>query len=632
MLTTLLMTAGLQAAVHAPDAIAPNGILALHRQSAAQVPFSGPGELLGSTTLKHSGELLTTERIGDRYVTVTRGGEVGLWSVPEGEALGKFTLGDVATAWTLDAGGRLLVGLRSNGLVAIDASGEGGFETLLQAEGSLVAAGGPDGSSIAILSNLSPVKLWLEGAGEPQVWDLGRQVFTGAEFDAAGRLLVVMVDRDRLFKRGHAMDRPTTQLALLEPGVVEARTYSLFEDSRSDAFIALPDGTAVAADSGGKLTRLQLETGETLGTRQIGLTAVLGLRYSPATGSLWCISADGRLQELDPETLEERSTLELGAPLPRSWSLISGGTEHLISRNNRGEVLDAASGEVLLGASGHIAPAVMVDFDGAGQRLISASYDSSAILWDLGARRPLRKLDAHDGFVYSARFSPSGEAFATAGKDGTVHVYRAGVDEPQVLQGHRAAVTDLCWGIDDTELASVAGDAQVIGWNLEEGKERWIQELESGVLFRAALAGSELILAESSVATFDIGTGARRSPAKRYDAIVTATAGLQELAVLGLANGSLQILKRKDELLLRSASTAARTGRVEALAIDAGGVLIAAGLGSSVLFFSVEGELLGELGPLDGPVMSLAFSGDGQTLAAGTQTGSILTWDRAPGR
>ena len=64
-------------------------------------------------------------------------------------------------------------------------------------------------------------------------------------------------------------------------------------------------------------------------------------------------------------------------------------------------------------------------FSPDGRRIVTASADQTARIWDADTAKPLRVLSGHDDFVWSAAFSPDGRRILTASFDRTVRVWDA---------------------------------------------------------------------------------------------------------------------------------------------------------------------------------------------------------------
>lgn len=177
-------------------------------------------------------------------------------------------------------------------------------------------------------------------------------------------------------------------------------------------------------------------------------------------------------------------------------------------------LLDASTGLAAQPAlQGHRASVFSVDFNSTGDRLVSASWDKTAIVWDLAANtpQPLLILE-HASQVYSADYSADNRWIATGENNGTVSIWDAAsgiklhsyqpLDEKMpiqqvqfspdasllavqlreneeifivdtrngdismILSGHSDIVRDFDFTPDGSRLVSVGDDAKIILWNL----------------------------------------------------------------------------------------------------------------------------------------------------------------------
>ncbi len=93
-----------------------------------------------------------------------------------------------------------------------------------------------------------------------------------------------------------------------------------------------------------------------------------------------------------------------------------------------------------------------------GKRIVSASYDDTARIWNVETGAPQGIVLKHDGYVYDACFSPDGRYVATASADGTARVWDAQTGQPVTppLQ-HGFAVSDVEFSPDSTRVATACG-------------------------------------------------------------------------------------------------------------------------------------------------------------------------------
>lgn len=59
-----------------------------------------------------------------------------------------------------------------------------------------------------------------------------------------------------------------------------------------------------------------------------------------------------------------------------------------------------------------------------GQRIATASWDSTARVWNVADGQPVVTLEGHTHPLKSAAFSPDGQRIVTASDDNTARVYR----------------------------------------------------------------------------------------------------------------------------------------------------------------------------------------------------------------
>ena len=65
------------------------------------------------------------------------------------------------------------------------------------------------------------------------------------------------------------------------------------------------------------------------------------------------------------------------------------------------------------------------NYNPAGDRIVTASADRTARVWDARTGTVLFTLQGHEGGVLSASYNPTGDRILTAGDDGTARVWDA---------------------------------------------------------------------------------------------------------------------------------------------------------------------------------------------------------------
>src|SRR5262249_292107 len=135
---------------------------------------------------------------------------------------------------------------------------------------------------------------------------------------------------------------------------------------------------------------------------------------------------------------------------------------------------------------GHGGPVRALAVSPDGQRALSGSFDSTAILWSLHDDAAEKVLRFHDGAVNAvAMLGP--DRFATAGEDRRIAIWSVGSDQPNnILEGHEGPIAGLAASPDGGWLASASWDHTVRLWPLRSGDARVLtghQDNVNGVAF-----------------------------------------------------------------------------------------------------------------------------------------------------
>ena len=108
-----------------------------------------------------------------------------------------------------------------------------------------------------------------------------------------------------------------------------------------------------------------------------------------------------------------------------------------------------------------------------GSKLVTASFDYSAVVWGAKALQEQITLFGHEAAVNAAAFSADGSILATAGDDGLILLWteeqlRQDTAKPIVLRGHKGKIVDLEFSHDGKMLASASWDGSIGIWPLVE--------------------------------------------------------------------------------------------------------------------------------------------------------------------
>jgi WD40 repeat protein len=189
-----------------------------------------------------------------------------------------------------------------------------------------------------------------------------------------------------------------------------------------------PDGRFLLTGSADKTVRIwDVATGQNL--RVFNTEASQGVAFSPE-GSL-IAAATGRI--------------------PRVWNLqaLPNGTQFIGHSN------------IIRGAS----------FSPDGTRVVTASADTTARIWDMKNGQTLFFLWGHTGEVFDAVFSPDGKFVLTASHDHTARLWNAGTGkELKRFEGHTDSVGKAVFSPDSKYVVTTSWDLTARTWDIKTGK------------------------------------------------------------------------------------------------------------------------------------------------------------------
>jgi len=243
---------------------------------------------------------------------------------------------------------------------------------------------------------------------------------------------------------------------------------------------------------------------------------------------------------------------------------------------------------------GHSGSVTSAAFSPDGRRVVTASLDGTARIWDAATRAELVKLKGHSGVVLSACFDCTGRRVMTSGEDGTARLWDASSGQELVkLKGHSGVVWSAAFGPDGSKAATADADGRVYVWNLASGKPRATLEGHSGAVLSVAFSadGRRMV------------TASKDETSRVWDAIM-----FRELSRLRGHAGWV---------------------RCAALSPDGKVALTGGDDGTARLWNAGSGEALARIDSHSGGVMSVAFSPNGRWLFMGGDHGAARVLDAA---
>ena len=139
------------------------------------------------------------------------------------------------------------------------------------------------------------------------------------------------------------------------------------------------------------------------------------------------------------------------------------------SNDNTARLWDAKTGAAIATLS-HTAPVLSAVFSPDGSRVVTASVDKTARLWDAKTGAALAILSGHTADVNSAAFSPDSSRVVTASYDKTARLWDAKTGAPlAILSGHTANVNSAAFSPDGSRVVTTSDDSTARLWDATTG-------------------------------------------------------------------------------------------------------------------------------------------------------------------
>jgi WD40 repeat protein len=276
-------------------------------------------------------------------------------------------------------------------------------------------------------------------------------------------------------------------------------------------------------------------------------------------------------------------------------------------------------------------------FSPDGARVVTASFDKTARVWDATTGKPLGSALVHQGPVENAAFSPDGTRVVTASLDQTARVWAAATGDPitRPLE-HLGQVPSAAFSPDGTRVVTASFDKTACVWDAATGARLTTPLAHQDRVVGAAFSpdGTRVVTAsrDKTARVWDASTGKLLTSLEHQDPVVSAIFSPDGTRVV---TASLGITARVWDATTGTPLTSPllHQGQVMSAVFSSDGSrVVTASLDKTArVWDAATGALL--VSPLvhQDRVWSAAFSPDGTRVVTASLDKTARVWDAATG-
>jgi WD40 repeat protein len=361
--------------------------------------------------------------------------------------------------------------------------------------------------------------------------------------------------------------------------------------------------------------------------------ARLGMAYEhPTRPSL-------AVPELAAATTQSPWTLTLSGHSDGLWSAVFSpdGTRILTaSKDGTARIWDAATGHELASLRGSDGEVHSAFFSPDGKRIVTTSLGTMQI-WDAATAKEIAVLRGRG--VVSAAFSADGSRIVTASADKSAAIWDTATGKPiRLLQGHTGPVMSAAFSPDGSRIVTASYDETARIWDAATAKEVAVLRGHGGYVYSAAFSpdGSRIATAsgDTTARIWDAATGAEIAVLRGHNSLAWS-AGFSpdgSRVVTASVDGTARIWDAatgKEIVVLRG-----HEGYVffAAFSPDSSHIVTASSDKTARIWDAAETRALAILRGHTEVVISAAFGPAGSRIVTASQDDTARIWDASTGQ
>lgn len=308
------------------------------------------------------------------------------------------------------------------------------------------------------------------------------------------------------------------------------------------------------------------------------------------------------------------------------------------SEDNSARVWDTQNGKPLTDPMKHDKPVESAEFSPDGRWIVTSSEDKTARVWDSRNGRPVSEPMRHDSEVLSARFSPDGKRVATASRDETARIWDAESGRPLTEpMKHGNIVCSAEFSPDGKRIVTASWDYSAHIWDAVTGQSLFELKHDSAVCWAEfSPDGKKVVTAsyDKAARIWDAQTGhALTAPMMHHGAVWSAKFSPDgKKIVTAPADGIAHVWDAETGRSLAETATLDGEIRAARFSPDSKRIVTASDDKTARLWDAASGKSLAETMLHGEAVRSACFSPDGKSIVTASNDKTARVWNIQKGK
>lgn len=338
-----------------------------------------------------------------------------------------------------------------------------------------------------------------------------------------------------LAKKVDELQKTTAELAKQRNRAVDAQEQAIEQRDEKEKLLKLTEGLRLAAESAAALP-----SDPALAV----LLAIEGLKLNPGKTPRKAL-LDAMKSCYQIRVLGHEDTVNCAFFSPDNKKIVTA------SADNTASIWDAGTGQEIALLDKHEGDVEKALFNRDGSRVLTVSKGTVRI-WDTETGGMISEIDCHGGTGYleTVDLSPGGRRFATTSKYKTARIWDIITRKPIKLIGHEASVKSALFSHDGKRVVTASRDGTARVWEVETGKQLFVLEgHEAGVLKACFSTDDKKVLTASEDGTariWNAETGKEIPPLKR---IIDKQTGKETLAEYSKESVEIPFIRHKKRII-----------------------------------------------------------------------------------